>query len=306
MRQVPAVFIHMGNPKYLKRTIRLSENSNNEVYLIGDISNKKICRNWINAEDLEINDYYDFENSYIHMSTNRLEFELGCFKRYYLLYAFMNKLNIKSCFMLDSDTCVYNNLNETNLENYDVACGVVDDEIPNIWCASPHSSFWKRDSLKNFLLFLNNCYIKKDSRLEKIWNYHKKKSLNGGISDMVLLRLWINDLQPKWKNLAEIDAGTVYDDNINCACNYVGQTYQMRKLLFHRKIKKVIFEKGKPYFIKENGEKIAARVIHAQGEAKMYISCFIKYRNCIISYYFADLYHDSTILIGKMLGGIKA
>lgn len=305
MKKSPIVFVHMGNPKYLKKVIKLSEKYNNQVYLIGDATNKKVCTNWVDVASLVINDFWVFEKNYIHMSTNRTEFELGCFKRYYLLYAFMKKRNIDSCFMLDSDVCVYKNLGEVNWEKYDVACGVVDNEPPNTWCASPHSSFWKRDILNNFLYFLNNSYEKRDFRLEQIWNYHKKNLINGGVSDMVLLRLWLNDAKPCWKNLAIVEDGEVYDDNVNCTCNYKDQNYQMRALLFNRKIKKILFRGKRAYFVNENNEKITVNVIHAQGEAKMYISCFAKFRNCIFSYYVVDLYHDSTVWIGKMFGGNK-
>lgn len=296
----PIVFIHTGNPRYLKKVIKLAEKYNSEIYLIGDETNKKSCRNWINAAELEINNYFCFEKLYHHMSTNTIDFELGCFKRYYLLYAFMDKLNIETCFMLDSDVCVYKNLNEIDLKNYSVACGVVDNAIPNTWCASPHSSFWKKSALGQFLYFLNCAYAQNDTRLEQIWNYHRKKQINGGVSDMVLLRLWINDTKPNWKNLAIIEDREIYDDNINCACNYIGQNYQMRNLLFNRKIKKIIFEGKRAYFISENNEKIATNVIHAQGEAKMYISCFARYRNSIFSYYLADIYHESTSWINKL------
>lgn len=296
----PIVFIHMGNPKYLKKVINLASEYNSEIFLIGDDSNKHICKNWINAAELEIEDYYYFEKSYKHMSTNTIEFELGCFKRYYLLYALMNRININTCFMLDSDVCVYKNLNEINFENYDMACSIVDDVIPNTWCASPHSSFWKKDILCQFLSFLNDIYNQKDQRLSLIWNFHKREHIYGGISDMVLLRLWINDTSPQWKNLAVLEDGKVYDDNINCTCNYNGQKYQMRNLLFDRKIKKVFFEGKNAYFLSDDNQKVTTNIIHAQGEAKMYISCFTKHRNNIFSYYLADIYHESTIWISKL------
>ena len=297
----PLIFIHTGKQRYLKEVIRLAEEHGNEVYLIGDESNQSYCRNWIDANQLEISGYERFKTLYKHMSTNRTEFELGCFKRYYLLQAFINKMHFDTCFMMDSDVCVYADLTHMNLGRYDVACGVVDDEIPNIWCASPHSSFWTKDALNRFLEFMEATYEKHDSGLYDIWEYHQKNGIFGGVSDMVLLRLYINDEQRQWKNLAIADKGEVFDDNVNCSCNYIGQEYRMRKLLFHRQIKKVIFDKGRAYLLNMQNERVLTPVIHAQGEAKMYISCLAKYRNNILFYYLTDIYHEVTTWVWHQL-----
>lgn len=308
MPNYPLVFIHTGQQRYLKKVIKLAEKYQNKVYLVGDKSNRKYCSNWVDSNELEINKYFEFEKIYRHMSTNRIEFETGCIKRYYLLYAFMNKMNIDSCFMMDSDVCVYSNLENLDFEEYDVACGVVDNGIPNTWCASPHSSFWKKEALKNYLIYLYELYRNKDCRLEKIWGYHQRNNLSGGISDMVLLRLWLNDEKPRWKNLAVAEEGQVFDDNVNCSCNYIGQEYQLRNLLFKRKIKKIIFSENKAFLVNMEGKNIEALIVHAQGEAKMYISCLTKGRNSMFSYYLADIYHEVTtwichgILIRRLKG----
>lgn len=298
---IPIVFIHTGNQGYLKKVIKLAERSNSKVYLIGDETNKSYCKNWVDASGFDISDYMEFRKIYIHMSTNSAKFELGCFKRYYLLYAFMEVMHFKACFMLDSDTCVYQNLTRFKLGKYDVACGLVydlvyDDASTNLWCASPHSSFWKKNALKNFLDYLYFIYDSQDPRLKKFWKDYLDTSQPGGVSDMSLLGLWLKDIHPTWKNLAVVGGGGkrkyAFDDNVNEDCNYVGQEYQMRNLLFDRKIKKIYFVKGKAYMINMKNQKIETPIIHAQGSAKRYISCFARKRNSILFYYLADAYND--------------
>lgn len=304
MNQIPVVFIHIGNPKYLKKVISLANRYGNAVFLIGDQSNRKICEKWIDSANLKNEKYNLFQQVYQHMSTNAVPFEIGCFRRYFWLQAFMKKWQINECFMIDSDVCIYRNLSQMDLKNYEVACGVVDDGIPNIWYASPHSSYWTVEALDNFIDFLINVYVNRRSVLDTIWMEHVTQNILGGISDMVLLRLWIKEAKPRWKNLAMVDENEFFDDNVNCACNYINQNYQMQKLLFNRKIKKVVFADGRAYMINNHQEKVITNIIHAQGEAKMYISCFTKYRNNILSYYLADIYHESIAWIKTVLDKI--
>ena len=294
MQNAPIVFIHMGNQRYLRKVIKQAELYNRDVFLVGDQSNKTFARKWISANKLEIEDFNHFESLYIHMSTNTYEFELGCIKRYYLLKAFMEKQNLDMCFMLDSDVCIYSDLNrEIDCHNA-VALSAPDNGIPNLWCMSPHCSFWKKDFLDSFIKYIEKLYKMHDLRLEKLWNYYCQNNMNGGISDMVLLHMWIKEKKIVWKNLASIDGTKVFDDNISSLSNYKGQLFQSRKAWGNRYLKKIVFEDGLPYFYTIDQKKIRSCIIHAQGENKMYISIFTKCRNWDISYFLTVIYHDST------------
>lgn len=297
----PLVFIHKGNQKYLKKVINLAEKNNKNVYLIGDKTNKYYCQHWIDFQELNQLEYLKFKKTYIHLSTNRYEFELGCFERYFLLYEFMKKHDVSECFMVDSDVCVFTDLEKEILDKYDVALSATENGIPNIWCMSPHCSYWKKEALAGFLEYLEHLYKNHDKRLERLWDFYKKNKMYGGISDMVILHLWVKEKRIVWKNLAMINDDKVFDDNVSSLCNYKGQLYQERKILGNRRIKKICYRNRLPYFLNFQNEMIATRIIHAQGENKMYISVFTSCRNSAVFYLLAVAYHDITVWIYSVI-----
>ena len=104
-KDIPVLFVHSGKQGYLKRTIRLAQEYNKRVFLLGDQYNKGYCNNWIEQGSLSQDRFDKFKNLYRHMSTNPYIFELNCFKRFYLIYEYMKVSGESKCILLDSDLC---------------------------------------------------------------------------------------------------------------------------------------------------------------------------------------------------------
>ncbi|MCC8192286.1 MAG: hypothetical protein LIO41_04525 [Ruminococcus sp.] len=161
----PVIFIHTGDSWYLKYSIKQAEKFNSQVILIGDERNKKYARYWENIELFSSELYKRFEKAYTHMSTNAYQFELMCFKRYFIAYAYMQQNNLSNIWLADSDCLIYEDLSSLNMYDYDVAFSSCKNQDNYRWSASPHCSYWSIEALKKYIDFLFCTYEKENKRL---------------------------------------------------------------------------------------------------------------------------------------------
>lgn len=232
------------------------------------------------------------------MSTNPYQFELNCFKRFYLLYDFMQEKDFKDCMMLDSDLCTYVDYSEMEFKEYDMALSMAEEQEPYVWSASPHCSYWTLEALESFISFFERTYNSNIKILEEKWVWHKENGVAGGICDMTLLYLWISQYSCKWLNLARIYKDRVFDHAVGINGNYVRDTF-VQDTNFH--VKKTIFISGKPYFKMKDGGRVCVAAIHASGDNKRYINCFAKCSNCFFDYYKADFVFKWKLKIKGLL-----
>ncbi len=269
----PVVVIHRGNQRYFRDVIGFAEKNGNEVYVIGDDSNRN-CDNWIDYRDLNTDLCDRFCAVYKHMSTNPYNYELICFQRYYWMYEFMVRKGLNQCFHLDSDILLFMKLNSSIFEDVcDAACSYVPPKMGLQGVASIHFSYWTRDALYDFLQFLIDAY---ENRLDIIESqYEKEKGNPGGICDMRLLSYWIAETGRNVISLENFYKETVLDQNIdNDRC--LGEELEMTPSFGIRKIR---LDKGKAFFRTLSGKEYNAGAIHFQGAKKMFIHCFSKGRN---------------------------
>ena len=207
-KTLPILFVHSGKQWYLKKTIRMAEAYNDEVFLLGDRSNQMFCRNWIAQDSLNQKRFLEFKKVYRHMSSNLYEFELNCFKRFYLIYEFMIQQDICECIMLDSDLCSFVSYLKLDFvqSGFDAAYSIPEKQEPFVWAGSPHMSYWKVEGLKQFLEFIEDSYKNNIELLERKYQYHKESGKDGGICDMTLLYLWMKN------GTARIYHGSRYTD----------------------------------------------------------------------------------------------
>ena len=282
---IPLIIVHEGAQEYLKLAIDSASKYNKKVFLIGDGSNKNFCDNWYSSELLKSELYLKFKSVYKHMSSNSYEFELLCFKRYFSLYEFVKKKEIKKFIMLDSDLLTYSNLSDKRIidfSNIDLSLSICKNQENYRWSASPHCSFWKLETLEKFILYCIDVYENNIDVLEEKYKYHELNNIPGGICDMTLLYLFIKNNEFKFLNTAINSNGSVFDHKLSTTENYVNDEYCFNRIL---KMKRIIFKDGSPYFLTQDKEMIKAITLHAQGGSKKYMKSLYRCRNNKLYYY---------------------
>jgi hypothetical protein len=289
------MFYHEGNQEYLKYAILSAEKYNENVVLVGDLNNKSYCNNWYNAASFDLSRYEEFKKSYMHLSSNDENFEITCFKRYYILQQLFSNFGFTKCFLLDSDILTYIDFSTLQLPHTcEVACSINKNQDNYNWTASPHCSYWTNESLNNFIVFFEKIYRNSTEILIEKYNYHRNHHVKGGVCDMTLLYLWSKTKDENYLyNTAIEKQGAVMDHCINISDNFAQKEYKINKLL---RIKSIKFIKNNPFFTKRgSGELIQAYILHFQGSAKTIMK----------DYYLGNfkyiLYHRYKIYLEKLI-----
>lgn len=265
----PLVFIHNGNQKYLQTAIKQSKKFNSFIFLIGDTSNQKYCDNWVSGESLITPSYYSFVEKFENLSSNSYEFELGCFRRYFVLQQFMEKNGFSEVVTVDSDLLVFADLCNFDFGSVDIAC----DWTLSGDCASPQCLYITKETLDKFIEFLPYFYTEKKDILLKKWNYHVQNNVPGGICDMTLLYHFLMNTDLKKLNLFEYTKYGVFDDNLS---ETDGGRYKTENYLHKWTLKKIIKSKEGYCFITQDNRTIPVLTMHCQGIKK----CLMKSISC--------------------------
>ena len=105
---LPIIFIHRGNPTYLKYALKKARETNPDlrIILLGDKTNN--CYSFIEHHHISYGrDAHKFMKIYEHRSILRFNFELFCFLRWFILRDFMKSENITKCVHIDLDVLLY-------------------------------------------------------------------------------------------------------------------------------------------------------------------------------------------------------
>lgn len=188
---IPFIVVHKGNQDYLHICLKSIEKFH-PVYLLGNEDNKHTVKNWVDLKSLHSSYADDFENAYVHMSTNSSEFEKICFLRYIAMYEFARENNIKEFIHCDSDMVILKDISPlfSILRSHKSACFIPQDQSKFRLTASPHFCYWKIEALEEFIKFFIHQYQIKSSVLLDKYNYHVANNIAGGICDMTLLYLY--------------------------------------------------------------------------------------------------------------------
>jgi hypothetical protein len=272
LTNLPIIFIHTGNQNYLKIAIESAIKFGNDVHLIGDEANRGFCEKWCHIDSLTSKLYEDFKKYYVHMSTNSYEFELMCFKRYFLAYEYLKQIGAEKFVMLDSDILTYTNYETLPfVSEYAIAASWFENQNNYKWSVCPCMFMATIDALRDYLVFMINTYSQAErlSLLREKEEYHKQNNIPGGICDMTLLFLWIKDCEEKKKyrvhNNAIIENGIAFDHNIQTASGFIKNEFQYDNFL---RMKKVIYKDNIPFFVLKDGGKVRANTLHFLGGAK--------------------------------------
>lgn len=272
---IPIIYYHNGNQEYLKASLTQCQKFNHTIYLLGDDTNQNIVEGiqWFSADEFSnTTRWKHFEASYVAMSPNEYTYELNCFKRFFMIDAFIEHMKIDRFVYLDSDVLCYIDFSsEPVFYKYDVGMCVPKSQHKYCQLACCAVSFWTAESLKDFLDFCIDTYENNIGLLKKKWAFHRKYRVFGGISDMTLEYLWYEqDRSFNKYNLAKRtrELNGVMDLDVNNLTNYKYNEYKLQRFLG---IKTIVFDNGLAYFVNANNKKIRAYGIHFQGTAKQYL-----------------------------------
>lgn len=213
-------------------------------------------------------EYSKFKINYFHLSTNSVEFELICFRRYFILNEYMKRNSeLQKFVLIDSDILLFNGISEhikkLSRANNFIGSIISYDEY-NSKQISPHVSYWTREGIALFVDFLIEFYKSTSGRfaLEEINNKFTSSGRRGGVSDMTLLYLWARSCGIS-DAINVVNDFKVIDHNFSISHNFLENEFDLSCGM-----KKIFFENNVPFFVKNN-VKIKCLAIHFQGKAKM-------------------------------------
>ena len=193
--KIPCVIVHTGYKSYLKHNLEITS-KNNEVFVIGDLSLKKLENinsniKFINIEKYEsINAIKEYEKGFVNFSTQPIEFEWFCFKRVFIMYQFLLENNLEQLFHIDSDNILLEDINSFIFDKKNAYC------IPTFqqnfrMDSSIHSGLLDLDFFESFQNLFRDIYLNKSkfSLIKDKIEYHKQNNIKGGITDMTLYYL---------------------------------------------------------------------------------------------------------------------
>jgi hypothetical protein len=215
-------------------------------------------------------DYERLCASYVHLSSNSPEFEKICFRRYFLLAAFLDaNPDCREFVLIDSDVLLFRGIGA----HIRRVAGKADFSgsfmrPPPGWdpCQiSPHVSYWSAMGLRRFLAFVLNTYATPSGRrkLRAIAARFSSRGVRGGVSDMTLLHLWAH-ASGNAEPINRVFGGRVIDHNINGGHNLHPSEFEVRG-----GAKRLVQIDGLPRVVKPTGEMIDVLALHFQGSAKM-------------------------------------
>jgi len=242
---------------------------NKEIEVCFDSLRSLDIQSYVIDEVEESEMYVDFKNKYAHKSTNNRQFELICFRRYFLLRrAYESGVLTGDIVLVDSDIIV-----NPGVMEYVLGISSVYDFMGSVAMAgdfdenqiSPHFSFWRKEALFDFTDFLLSAYSDLNilERMNRIADQFSSRKLLGGISDMTLLYLWVDIRRIRWGLVNSVRNGMVIDHNISLGFNGDGVVFD--KLFGVKFLTKSL----QRLYFRSNGKLVYPLVMHFQGRAKI-------------------------------------
>jgi len=193
---VPVVFIHTGYKSYVNDAVQITARTNKHVFFIGDES----CRRIENVTFLNIETYANVADDvyphFVNYSTNNAPYEWFCFKRVFILRAFMKDRGFSSVFHLDSDCILLRDVSTFPFEK-PVAYCVSPNYTEFHMCSSIHSALLTSQFCDDFEQLFRDVYENKSKfhLIEPKIRHHRDNGVPGGICDMTLYHFLSRDVQ---------------------------------------------------------------------------------------------------------------
>lgn len=287
MSNIPVLIYHEANTKringgglnqsYVKYCIKQTEKYNEKVVFLGHPSMKSYAKEFEDVTEYELPRYEEFKSVFVNMSDYKESWTLSCFKAYFAYEEYMKRHGIEECMILDSDVLIYHTFTtEDEYSKKDAALLVPlsqkMDDVPfdndMDWVAAGIVGYFKCSAMTAFCDYLIDMFRNHQDVMEKKWELHKKYKIDGGICDMTLMYLWYKSNEDNIYNLLNEKAPLYFDENLADVRGFMPGKYGL---------KKVGFEKHKPYVVLENGEKKNTLMLHFVGTSKAFLYDYYKY-----------------------------
>lgn len=261
---LPIIYVRYGDLK--KHTfVSLSKTleRNKKIYFLGDVD-PQIA----GVEFHDISKYQDgvssFKDSYLHLSTNKYQFEFYCIARWFALRNFVLDVNIDQFYYCDDDVFNFCEIDEVYKLYKKYEASFLFSE--NLELASACCSFWETSAIEAFCEFVMSEYNHNLTRYLTIWNAVSARHERGGVSDMTLLYFF--SLGKNIGSLTKLTDDGCFDMNPLISQNEVLDEYEMeRPYLLRAKIKKMRYDQGNAFaFSKQRSAPV--RVFAAPEHAK--------------------------------------
>lgn len=276
------IFVHKGFPLYFRIALEHAciTQPNTRIIVLTDNVNYKNQISKKHQPHLEfypIEEYSksasQFEPLYVHMSPNSIDFELICFKRWFIINEFVkaqNKSNENSIFdffCCDSDNLVYSDvceISKSRLEGKTIS-------ITNRIC--PNCTYFTIDSIDFFCSYIMEQYSKTENmnRLKLFYKEKVEKKL-GGICDMTMFELLEQDKPGMIHDFGKIQNGHVFDNQI-----FSAEGLNVKFKTSHC-LKQIKFKNKIPYglYFDSDGskQKVIFDVLHFNAGSKVYMGKF--------------------------------
>jgi hypothetical protein len=257
---LPIIFFHVGNPRYLKYSLKQAKyyNPGSDIYLIGDDKNHKYpFVTHVPAIKFE-EETIAFTSLYKHRSSNDYQYELNCYLRWFYVRAFCREYKIENFLYLDSDVLLYHNFSDIVplLKDCEIANTCDEMGVPAV------TYFRDYNAIDGFCQYLIKAYQDGplNDSIEQLYQpFANNPALMGGISDMVLFHLYFQN-HPEGKMKIDLINNELAVD----ACISRADGYETRNGV------KVLYWKDKVPYCKhlESGVLIRFAAIHFQGALK--------------------------------------
>ncbi|MBM4147014.1 MAG: hypothetical protein FJ240_12225 [Nitrospira sp.] len=262
-KQLPVVFIHVGNPEYLRYTLAQAKinNPGSLVYLIGDDTNDI----YEFVEHYKIHDHESGANSfsklYKHHSANSIDGEHFCFRRWFILKEFMEQNAINQCLYLDSDVLLFSDLQEEHRKYRN--CGLTN----SLGFSPGFNIFNNLKVINDFCEFVTKAFIS-DSLYNNLIDTANQQSFScGNVSDMVAFYEYQKRTRYKVGDVSVITDHSRHDPNMR-----LSEGFEM-----DGGIKKVIWIDNNPYCREiSSGSLIRFNSLHFQGGLKYLIKDYFR------------------------------
>ena len=282
----PPIIVHhecadVTTSKYLLDCLNQAIKTNSDVTLLGSSNWEPLIPKGVHFADakaLESPRLAKFEQVYVDLApyySNSLIF----FRRLFLMDVYMHQNRLNKAILMDSDILLYQDLTDfPKFQNCDFACCI--DENQHFskedtqglrWFANCGISFWTIDALDDFLDFLQDSYENHLDRLRVKYDYHVAHNIPGGVTEMSLLYLWVQDRpELRFYNMSIPEDGKSFNNTIWFGVNYRDNEFLVNK---HTRMKKFTIPKdgSLPIFYPTSGGTQKMYNIHFVGSAKWYM-----------------------------------
>ncbi len=289
---IPVVFIHKGYSDYMEYALRQAKFSNqdSEIILLGDQANNKFDF----VTHVDIAEYFDgagrLAGVYRHYSTNPYHYELFCLQRWFILKEYMQQKDIQKCFVCDTDVMLYSDINDA-LKPFMTA------RLALLRHGKEYSlgiSFISLKELQGLCDYIISCYQSDEilKEFELVYQNAVKIETVGGVSDMVLVRKWLQETGlDNVTSLMAIKNNSAFDSHIGLPHLEKDDQYK-----FSKRRKKINWQNAKPYcYSYKYKMDIKFHLLHFQGPAKYLMAKFYRGKNFAgkkaldLKFYFANI-----------------